>query len=151
LENKREQLNGMFGMLKFKGHIARRPLGERSEAVRALYQEQANRPRSLPSENTVYTVGNVLYTLLFGWWLALVYYIAGAVVFITIFGQDYTFMCWRLAGYYFFPFNKTVYRVSTTKKRQRAMNLSHTGPRPVEHFLVFFCISWREFRGEWIL
>lgn len=126
----------MFGMLKFKGHIARRPLGERSETVRALYQEQANRPRSLPSENTVYTVGNVLYTLLFGWWIALVYYIAGAVVFITIFGQDYTFVCWRLAGYYFFPFNKTVYRVSTTyiqrRKKKRATMSSHTGRAPVQ-------------------
>lgn len=103
----------MFGMPKFKGHIARRPLEERSEAVRALYREQANRPTkpTAASGDNVYTVGNVLYTALFGWWLALVYYAAGAVVFVTIFGQDYTFMCWRLADYYFFPFNKTVYRV----------------------------------------
>lgn len=43
---------------------------------------------SPPSGSTV-TCGNVLYLLLFGWWLSLLYVLVAAMMFITIVGAPY--------------------------------------------------------------
>ena len=39
------------------------------------------------------TCGNVLYLLLFGWWLSLLYVLVAAVVFVTVVGAPYGESC----------------------------------------------------------
>ncbi len=54
------------------------------------------------------TVGNVLWLLLAGWWLALGYLLAGLVAFILIITIPFGIASFRLAGYVIWPFGRTV-------------------------------------------
>ena len=54
---------------------------------------------------------NVLWTLVFGWWLALLCAVGALVCFALRFTpgcQDYGYVLWQLAGYIFYPFGKYV-------------------------------------------
>ncbi|KFV67182.1 hypothetical protein N307_09286, partial [Dryobates pubescens] len=64
------------------------------------------------------TCGNVLYLLLFGWWLSLLYVLLAAVMLITIVGAPYGQLCWDLAGYFLWPFGKVIQKVEVPKSRQ---------------------------------
>ncbi|KAI1239561.1 hypothetical protein IHE44_0012687 [Lamprotornis superbus] len=64
------------------------------------------------------TCGNVLYLLLFGWWLSLLYVLVAAVMFITIMGAPYGWLCWDLARYFLWPFGKVIQKVEVPKSHQ---------------------------------
>jgi uncharacterized membrane protein YccF (DUF307 family) len=53
------------------------------------------------------TVGNVLWLILAGWWLALGYVLAGIVAFILIITIPFGIAAFRLAGFVIWPFGRT--------------------------------------------
>src|SRR5690242_5507875 len=53
-------------------------------------------------------VGNVLWLLLAGFWLALGYAVAGVVCFVLIVTIPFAFASWRLAGFSAWPFGRAV-------------------------------------------
>ncbi|MEZ5372894.1 MAG: YccF domain-containing protein [Microthrixaceae bacterium] len=57
-------------------------------------------------------IGNVLWFLLAGIWLALTYAIAGLLLCITIVGIPFGVQAFKLAGFTLWPFGKTVVRSS---------------------------------------
>lgn len=56
----------------------------------------------------VRTLGNILWLVLAGIWLALGYVVAGTIMFITIIGIPFGIASFRLAGYVVWPFGRTV-------------------------------------------
>ncbi|NXY11612.1 VNX1 protein, partial [Pteruthius melanotis] len=100
--------NYKFGFKKWKSHVTARPWEDRSEIVKELYSD-LNVVRG--SGGSTLTCGNVLYLLLFGWWLLLLYVLVAAVMFITIIGAPYGRLCWDLAGYFLWPFGKVIQKV----------------------------------------
>lgn len=54
------------------------------------------------------TLGNVLWFLLAGWWLALLYVLAGIVAFVLIITIPFGIASFRLAGYAVWPFGRRV-------------------------------------------
>ncbi len=53
------------------------------------------------------TIGNVLWLLLAGWWLALGYVVAGVIAFILIITIPFGIASFRLASYVLWPFGRT--------------------------------------------
>lgn len=53
------------------------------------------------------TIGNVLWFVLAGWWLALGYVIAGIIAFILIITIPFGIAAFRLAGFVIWPFGRT--------------------------------------------
>ena len=101
----------------FQGHIAKRPLSERSDVVRELYKSPTTyTPPSASSGEKHVNVGNVAYCILFGWWVSSVYFLVGGLLWLSMVGKPYTLFCWDLATYFFWPFGKYVV------KRQGSMN-----------------------------
>lgn len=54
------------------------------------------------------TVGNVLWLVLAGWWLALGYALAGLLAFLTVIGIPFGIASFRLASFVLWPFGRTV-------------------------------------------
>ncbi|XP_063179824.1 uncharacterized protein LOC134510438 isoform X2 [Chroicocephalus ridibundus] len=135
--------NYKFGFKKWKSHVTARPWEDRSEIVKELYSDlnvirgsggewpwgqpmwwqrgfgmvQVTMVPSdafSPAGSTV-TCGNVLYLLLFGWWLSFIYVLMAAMMFITIVGAPYGRLCWDLAGYFLWPFGKVIQKVEVPK------------------------------------
>ncbi|XP_068045432.1 uncharacterized protein [Anomalospiza imberbis] len=107
--------NYKFGFKKWKSHVTARPWEDRSEIVKELYSD-LNIIRG--SGGSTLTCGNVLYLLLFGWWLSLLYILMAAVMFITVMGAPYGRLCWDLAGYFLWPFGKVIQKVEVPKSHQ---------------------------------
>ncbi|NXP79444.1 VNX1 protein, partial [Ramphastos sulfuratus] len=107
--------NYKFGFKKWKSHVTARPWEDRSEIVKELYSD-LNVIRS--SGGSTMTCGNVLYLLLFGWWLSLLYVLLAAVMLITIVGAPYGQLCWDLAGYFLWPFGKVIQKAEVPKSRR---------------------------------
>ncbi|XP_038011427.1 putative cation exchanger C521.04c isoform X2 [Motacilla alba alba] len=107
--------NYKFGFKKWKSHVTARPWEDRSEIVKELYSD-LNVIRA--SGGSTLTCGNVLYLLLFGWWLSLLYVLVAAVMFITVMGAPYGRLCWDLAGYFLWPFGKVIQKVEVPKSHQ---------------------------------
>ena len=63
----------------------------------------------------LYTPGNVLWVVLFGWWLCLAYMLVAALLFLTVVAIPQGKLCLRLARYYLWPFGSFV--VATAPKR----------------------------------
>ncbi|NXX98139.1 VNX1 protein, partial [Centropus bengalensis] len=97
--------NYKFGFKKWKSHVTARPWEDRSEIVKELYSD-LNIIRG--SSGSMVTCGNVLYLLLFGWWLSVLYVLVSAMMFFTIVGAPYGRLCWALAGYFLWPFGKVI-------------------------------------------
>ncbi|NXW61677.1 VNX1 protein, partial [Eurystomus gularis] len=107
--------NYKFGFKKWKSHVTARPWEDRSEIVKELYSD-LNVIRG--SGGSTVTCGNVLYLLLFGWWLSLLYILVAAMMFITVVGAPYGQLCWDLAGYFLWPFGKVIQKVEVPRSRQ---------------------------------
>ncbi|NWV70218.1 VNX1 protein, partial [Malurus elegans] len=107
--------NYKFGFKKWKSHVTARPWEDRSEIVKELYSD-LNVIRG--SGGSTLTCGNVLYLLLFGWWLSLLYILVAAMMFITVIGAPYGRLCWHLAGYFLWPFGKVIQKVEVPKCQQ---------------------------------
>jgi uncharacterized membrane protein YccF (DUF307 family) len=56
----------------------------------------------------VRTVGNVLWLVLAGWWLALLYLVAGVLACVLIITIPFGIAAFRLAGYSLWPFGRRV-------------------------------------------
>ncbi|XP_078091920.1 cation/H+ exchanger protein 1 isoform X2 [Mustelus asterias] len=97
--------NYKFGFKKWKSHVTQRPLEDRSAIVKELYSD-LNVVKQYTG--SLVTFGNLLYVLLFGWWVALLYYLIAVIMFVTVVGIPYGKMCCNLAGYYFWPFGKVI-------------------------------------------
>jgi uncharacterized membrane protein YccF (DUF307 family) len=54
------------------------------------------------------TLGNIVWFLLAGWWLAIAYAVAGIIGFILIITIPFGIASFRLAGYVVWPFGRTV-------------------------------------------
>uniref|UniRef100_A0AAQ5XKL6 Cation/H+ exchanger protein 1 n=1 Tax=Amphiprion ocellaris TaxID=80972 RepID=A0AAQ5XKL6_AMPOC len=105
VEAHREANNYKFGFRKWKGHVTERPIEDRSDIVKELY---SNLSVVKPQEGQLVTFGNVIYVFLFGWWISLIYFLVGLVMFGTIFGCRYGKVCWKLALYFLWPFGKFI-------------------------------------------
>ncbi|XP_033744233.1 putative cation exchanger C521.04c [Pecten maximus] len=101
--------NYLFGFKKWKGHVTDRPLSTRSEVVQNLYEDL---DKIQPVNVSTLRPSNMLYVLLFGWWLALLYLLVGCLMFITLVGWRYGVFCWSLARYFLWPFGKFVHLVN---------------------------------------
>ncbi|XP_053572354.1 uncharacterized protein LOC128662571 [Bombina bombina] len=97
--------NYKFGFKKWKSHVTERPWEDRSEIVKELYSD-LNTVKS--SSESLISFGNVLYVLLFGWWVTIFYLLVSIMMFLTIVGAPYGVLCWRLAGYFIWPFGKVI-------------------------------------------
>ena len=53
-------------------------------------------------------LGNLLWLVLAGWWVALAYVVAGLVNFVTIIGIPFGIQAFKLAGYALWPFGRVV-------------------------------------------
>ncbi|NXV52161.1 VNX1 protein, partial [Uria aalge] len=115
--------NYKFGFKKWKSHVTERPWEDRSEIVKELYSD-LNVVRG--SGGSTVTCGNVLYLLLFGWWLSFIYVLMAAMMFITIVGAPYGRLCWDLAGYFLWPFGKVIQKVEVPKS-PRALGACEAG------------------------
>ncbi|NWI58466.1 VNX1 protein, partial [Calyptomena viridis] len=141
VEANRLSNNYKFGFKKWKSHVTARPWEDRSEIVKELYSDlnvirgsgggwpwghlwlwaaagdRVPPGASLPAGSTL-TCGNVLYLLLFGWWLSLLHVLVAAGMFVTIVGAPYGRLCWDLAGYFLWPFGKVIQKVEVTLCRE---------------------------------
>lgn len=100
--------NYKFGFKKWKSHVTSRPLSVRSDVVKDLYADVSTLK---PVQVSTLRPSNLVYLLLVGWWLALIYVLVGVLMFITIIGRSYTPFCLRMAGYFLWPFGKFVFLV----------------------------------------
>lgn len=73
-----------------------------------------------PTASRLGVVGQVVWVLLAGWWLALSYLIAGALLCITIIGIPFGLQSFKLAGLALAPFGKRI--VSRGDVRQLLAN-----------------------------
>nr|XP_032636817.1 putative cation exchanger C521.04c isoform X2 [Chelonoidis abingdonii] len=106
--------NYKFGFKKWKSHVTARPWEDRSEIVKELYSDL--KVVKSPRGSTV-TCGNILYLLLFGWWLSLLYLLVSALMFLTVLGAPYGKLCWDLAGYFLWPFGKVIQKTRTYSRK----------------------------------
>jgi len=54
------------------------------------------------------TIGNIIWLILAGWWLAVAYAVTGIVMFILIITIPFGIAAFRLAGYALWPFGRTI-------------------------------------------
>ncbi|XP_060699100.1 cation/H+ exchanger protein 1 isoform X3 [Hemiscyllium ocellatum] len=97
--------NYKFGFKKWKSHVTQRPLEDRSAIVKELYSD-LNVIKQY--SGSLFTFGNLLYVLLFGWWVAMLYLVIAILMFVTVVGIPHGKLCCSLAGYYFWPFGKVI-------------------------------------------
>ncbi|XP_027529172.1 low affinity vacuolar monovalent cation/H(+) antiporter-like, partial [Neopelma chrysocephalum] len=122
--------NYKFGFKKWKSHVTARPWEERSDIVKELYSDLT--ALRGPAGSTV-TCGNVLYLLLFGWWLSLLHGLVAAGMFLTVVGAPHGRLCWDLAGYFLWPFGKVIQKVEVPKSQEAGAGESSAllgGPTP---------------------
>lgn len=50
-------------------------------------------------------MGNVLWAVLFGWWVAGFYVLVGCLMGVTFIGRHYALVCFNFAWYLIWPFN----------------------------------------------
>jgi uncharacterized membrane protein YccF (DUF307 family) len=72
-------------------------------------------------------VGNVLWFILFGWWLALSHVIAGIICAITIIGIPFAVAHFKLAGAALFPFGRTVVSIQEARMMENAQIVQPLG------------------------
>ncbi|XP_029472481.1 putative cation exchanger C521.04c isoform X2 [Rhinatrema bivittatum] len=106
--------NYKFGFKKWKSHVTERPWEDRSEIVKELYSDLNVLKGSVGS---TFTCGNVLYLLMFGWWLSLFYLLVSLLMFVSILGAPYGKLCWKLASYFLWPFGKAIQKSRMVHRR----------------------------------
>ncbi|XP_040199193.1 low affinity vacuolar monovalent cation/H(+) antiporter-like [Rana temporaria] len=107
--------NYKFGFKKWKSHITERPWEDRSEIVKELYSDLNVVKTTVTSQ---VSIGNILYVLLFGWWIALFYFLVSVLMFLSILGYSYGVLCWRLAGFFIWPFGKVILASGISSNRK---------------------------------
>ena len=62
----------------------------------------------MPYHRGMAVLGNLLWLVLAGWWVALAYVVAGVVNILTIIGIPFGIQAFKLAGYALWPFGRVV-------------------------------------------
>ncbi|XP_040019925.2 uncharacterized protein LOC120809855 [Gasterosteus aculeatus] len=106
--------NYRFGFRKWKSHVTARPFEVRSQVVKELHSE-LNVIK--PHPGRLITCGNMVYVLLFGWWVSLAYLFIGLLMFLTIAGVAHGKLCWKLSCYFLWPFGKSIHQVGNPSRR----------------------------------
>ncbi|XP_044042283.1 cation/H+ exchanger protein 1 isoform X2 [Siniperca chuatsi] len=114
VEAHREANNYKFGFRKWKGNVTEKPIEDRSDVIKELYSDLSI---VKPREGSVITFGNIVYVLLFGWWISLIYFLICPVMFLTIFGAPYGKLCLKMAWYFIWPFGKSLEKAGDVVKR----------------------------------
>ncbi|KAG2459847.1 VNX1 protein, partial [Polypterus senegalus] len=78
--------NYKFGFKKWKSHVTARPWEDRSDIVKELHSDL--KTLKFP-DGSVFSFGNIIYIILFGWWLCLAYLLVAFLMFLTILGIPY--------------------------------------------------------------
>jgi Ca2+:H+ antiporter len=81
--------------------------GQSLDPVTASLFEPLNKPKPVRADS-LFNIGNMLWVLLFGWILAIVYTIAAALLYATVVGRPYADVCWALKSYFLWPFGKYI-------------------------------------------
>ncbi|KAF9908204.1 hypothetical protein EC991_010130 [Linnemannia zychae] len=105
LKDRQETLNQThpFGLPLWKPALYKKERSVTRKADSALHSQ--------PSSDLYLSVGNLLWTLVFGWWLALVCFIIAIILFFTPFGgSDYGQVVLGLSYYILWPFGQYVER-----------------------------------------
>ncbi|XP_064609384.1 uncharacterized protein LOC135473463 [Liolophura sinensis] len=97
--------NYLFGFKKWKTRLT---LDDQPDAIQELYDDDS---KIKPVTVSTIRLSNLLYVLVFGWWISLVYLIVGVLLMITIVGRSYRPFCWKLAKYFLWPFGKFVHQI----------------------------------------
>ncbi|KAJ1910003.1 hypothetical protein H4219_006300 [Mycoemilia scoparia] len=98
----------MFGFRPWKSALYKKSRSVTRAAFMALHSPPDRTQRIYRSP------GNILWTLLFGWWMALVCMAAGSLLTIIPFGgREYSRVVFGLASYLFWPFGRSVERIKT--------------------------------------
>uniref|UniRef100_A0A8C9QY00 Cation/H+ exchanger protein 1 n=1 Tax=Scleropages formosus TaxID=113540 RepID=A0A8C9QY00_SCLFO len=97
--------NYRFGFRKWKSHVTERPFEDRSDIVKELYSE-LNFVK--PYTGSLVTCGNIIYVLLFAWWISLMYMLVSLLMFLTVIGVPYGKLCLKLSYYFLWPFGKSI-------------------------------------------
>ena len=126
--------NHLFGFKPWKGMLGERKLEDRSEKVKQLYMWNNKNLSGMTDKSRFLSVGNVLYAILFGWWMFLAYCLVGILSYLPIFTIPYGKKCFKLAFYYLYPFGKyievmTKYRTGySTEQANQLHNYIQTSP-----------------------
>ncbi|KAM6896119.1 cation/H+ exchanger protein 1 [Lycodopsis pacificus] len=113
VEAHREANNYKFGFRKWKGNVTEKPIEDRSDIIKELHSDLSI---VKPQEGSVATFGNILYVILFGWWISLIYLLICPVMFLTIVGAPYGKLCLMMAWYFIWPFGKSIEKVDDVKR-----------------------------------
>ncbi|CAI9550035.1 unnamed protein product, partial [Staurois parvus] len=119
--------NYKFGFKKWKSHVTARPWEDRSEIVKELYSDLKVVKTAVTSQ---ISIGNILYVLLFGWWIALLYLLVSVLMFLSILGSPYGVLCWRLAGFFIWPFGKVILESGTKHNRKCCVRFTNCDAIP---------------------
>ncbi|XP_041833324.1 cation/H+ exchanger protein 1 isoform X1 [Melanotaenia boesemani] len=114
VEAQREANNYKFGFRKWMGNVTERPFEDRSEIIKELYNDLSV---VKPREGSVFTVGNIAYVFLFGWWISLIYFLLCPLMFLTILGAPYGKVCFKMALYFIWPFGKFIEKAGDVVSR----------------------------------
>eukprot|EP00127_Corallochytrium_limacisporum_P006341 Clim_evm52s225 gene=Clim_evmTU52s225 len=122
LEERRAEQNRMFGFKRWKGHLTRRPLSERSREVRRLYDDVQvkHEEEKIP---ITHSFGNFFYLCLFGLPTFLLYMIP--VPFLALVDTRSCTHIVRLAQFYLWPFDRAVY-IRVCKPRGSIQSMGST-------------------------
>ncbi|XP_024913288.1 cation/H+ exchanger protein 1 isoform X2 [Cynoglossus semilaevis] len=113
VEAHREANNYKFGFRKWKGNVTERPIEERSDIAKELY---ADLSVVKPRQGSVVSFGNIVYVILFGWWISLIYILVCPLLYLTYICAPYGKLCLKLAWYFIWPFGKSVEKASDKMK-----------------------------------
>lgn len=122
LEQRKQELNDLFGFIPWRGHVSHRPLSSRSASVQQLYdanlsasfyQQQQQHQHDAASKffnftKASVTIGNTAYVILFGFWLGLIYLFVGILCLASLICIPHGMMAFKLASYYMWPFATVV-------------------------------------------
>ncbi|GFR88139.1 cation/H+ exchanger protein 1 [Elysia marginata] len=103
VEARRMINNYMFGFKIWRSRVSSQSAGKDLD----LYSSQETDLTA--STERALRPSTILYTVLIGWWLALLYYIIGCLMYITVLARDHGKLCFALAKYFFYPFGKNVH------------------------------------------
>ncbi|KAJ5067012.1 cation/h exchanger protein [Anaeramoeba ignava] len=149
LEDRHKQLNMLFGVKPWKSHIQKKDIQTHSAVYKSLLDSPSNvENKGIEKENKLFTFGNILWVILFGWWLSLVYLFTALIMLITIVGRKYSRTSLILAGYIIWPFGKylekkqTINEKSTQEKASRIIWLSFPAPLLAISHGACMLINW---------
>ncbi|MTA15203.1 MAG: YccF domain-containing protein [Actinobacteria bacterium] len=115
-------------------HPSPPPTGTSSPSAHIRSEVYAGNPAPQPAASATSIIGNVLWVVLAGFWMALAYVVAGIINMLTIIGIPLGVQSFKLAGYALWPFGRVV-----VERKDRDAGLSCLGN-----------VIWFIFGGFWL-